>query len=130
MTDPFSEFLLSIAKVLFDKKAQNILVLDSRGSYAFADAFIVGEGSSTRHVQSLSDYVEEAMEKLGRRPWYVEGRQHGDWIAMDYGDCIIHLFAPDQRERYSFDQLWHACKIVPLPFWKTEGREGMKKNEE
>lgn len=117
MTDPFLDCLLMIARVLFDKKAQNLLVLDARGTYAFVDGFVVGEGSSARHVQALADAIEEKMEQRGKRPWYVEGRFFGDWIAMDYGDFIVHLFAPDERERYSFDQLWHACRIVPLPFW-------------
>lgn len=117
MEDPFLDCLLMLARVLFDKKAQNLLVLDARGTYAFADAFIVGEGSSTRHVQALADAIEEKLEQIGKRPWYVEGRLFGDWIAMDYGDFIVHLFAPEERERYSFDQLWHACRIIPLPFW-------------
>lgn len=121
MSDPFIDFLISMAKVLFDKKAHNLLVLDARGNGSLADAFIMGEGTSTRHVQALADAIEEAMKKTGRHPWFVEGRQHGDWIAMDYGECIIHLFAPEQRERYSFEQLWHACRLVSLPFWGKEG---------
>lgn len=123
MTDVFLETLLSAARVLHDKKAYNLLVLDARGTYAFCDGFIVAEGSSTRHTQALGQAIEEKLEKLGKRPWYVEGRLFGDWIAMDYGDFIVHLFAPDQRERYSFDQLWQHCQLVSLPFW-DEVKEG------
>lgn len=101
-----------IAQTIFDKKGFNILVLDVRGVSTMTDYFVIAEGTVDRHVKALSRAVITMMEEAGQKPIFVEGEQLGDWIVVDYGDIVIHLFTPELRERYALESLWKNGKIV------------------
>jgi ribosome-associated protein len=103
-----------IAQTLYDKKSFNILALDVKGLSTLADTFIIAEGSVARHVVALADYVEEALAKTGEHALYTEGKTTGDWVVLDYGDYIIHLFTPESREKYALEELWHEAQIIDL----------------
>ncbi len=101
-----------IASLLDNKLASNIVVLDMEGVSPLADYFILATGKSTRQNKALQGYVEEDMTKEGMEPLQIEGQTSGDWILLDYGDVIIHLFTEEQRSYYDLERLWKdAIKI-------------------
>lgn len=106
--------LNTIAQVIYDKKGFNILSLDVRGISSLADYVIIAEGNIDRHLRALSVAIRDALKDQGQVPLYVEGESSGDWIVLDYGEIIIHLFVSDFREKYALEQLWREAKIVDL----------------
>lgn len=107
--------LLDIAaQTVFDKKGFNILALDVRGISSITDYFLIAEGSVDRHVISLSREIREAMRQEGEKPFHVEGENTGDWLVMDYGNIVIHLFQPEVRSKYALEELWHNAKVIDL----------------
>ena len=113
--DKLTEELLSqIGQAVFDKKGNNIIALDVRGLTSLTDFFLIAEGTVDRHVKALGDEVIEVMTKLGERPLYVEGDKTCDWLVVDFGRIIVHLFIPSLRERYEIEKVWKNAKIVDL----------------
>src|ERR1700733_14544548 len=106
--------LNTIAQTIYDKKGFNILSLDVRGISSLADYVIIAEGNIDRHLKALSLAIRNAMEDLGQKPLYFEGESMGDWIVLDYGEVVIHLFISDLREKYALEELWKEAKIVDL----------------
>lgn len=106
--------LSSLAQAIFDKKGFNILVLDARDLSSLADFFVIAEGSSDRHLQALCHAVLDRLDQLGFQVLAVEGKKHGEWIAIDIGEVIIHLFAPGWRERYALEELWRECQLADV----------------
>lgn len=102
------------AQALFDKKGFNILALDVRGVSTMTDYFLIAEGNVDRHVIALCKELRDVMRKVGEKPIHVEGEQTGDWLVMDFGDFVIHLFQPELRQKYELEELWHEAKIVDL----------------
>ncbi|NLJ41847.1 MAG: ribosome silencing factor [Clostridiales bacterium] len=103
---------LKIARILQDKKALDVLVLDISSLTAIADYFIIASGRSESQVRALYEEVEEKMKEQGLEVKRRDGQQGNRWIAMDYGDVIIHLFHHEEREFYSLERLWAGG--VPL----------------
>jgi ribosome-associated protein len=103
-----------IAQVIYDKKGFNILVLDVRDICTMTDFFIIAEGSVDRHVKALSHAVVDMFESRGIRSLHAEGQQEGDWVVLDYGHFVIHLFIPELREKYALEELWKEGKIVDV----------------
>lgn len=96
-----------IAKILDDKKAQNIKLLYVRRQTVLADYFVIATGSSTTQVNSLCDEVDFKMkEDLNIACTAKEGHGGGSWIVMDYDDVIVHVFHNEAREFYKLDKLW------------------------
>ena len=98
--------------VLDDKKADDIVILDLRECNTITDYFIICSGTSTRHVDALSEELVVGMKKHGVKPVHVEGRGEGTWVLADYGDVIVHMFYHETRDFYQLDKLWdHAPKV-------------------
>jgi ribosome-associated protein len=98
---------------LQEKKVVAPVVLDISRLTSIADYFIIATGTSSRHVQALADEVERQLGLLKTYPRHIEGYADGQWILMDYGDFIVHLFTPEQRDFYSLERLWSdAGKLV------------------
>lgn len=114
MNDVTRDEVKWMAKALVDKKAFNILILDVRNVCTMTDYFMIAEGNVDRHVQGLYRAVAEAMEQVGREPLHVEGTREGEWIVMDYGTIILHLFIPELRDYYRLEQLWNEGEIVDM----------------
>jgi ribosome-associated protein len=96
-----------------DKKGEDILLLDIREQSQFTDYFVLGSGTSERHLRALMEGLEaEAKTKHVRRPLSVEGGAETGWVLVDYGDVIVHLFAPEKREYYNLEGLWREGKVV------------------
>ena len=102
-----SEFLKeTVIVALDDDKAQKIVVIDLRGKTALADYMIVASGTSQRQVVTMAEHLREKLKSLGNKSISVEGLSQGDWVLIDGGDVIIHLFRPEIREFYDLEKLW------------------------
>ena len=88
------------------KKAENLCVLDLRELSSFTDFFLVMNGSSSRQNAAVAEAVEAALKPAGLRPLSVEGRESAEWILIDYGSLVVHVFSQTARERYSLEKLW------------------------
>ncbi len=108
------EMLNEIAQIIYDKKGFNILALDVKGISSIADYLLIAEGNVDRHTISMAKAVLESMSEKGERAVHVEGLQTGDWIVLDFGGLIVHLFQPGLREKYSLEKLWNEGEIVDL----------------
>ncbi len=89
-----------------DKKAEDILVLDLRGLSSFTDYFVIMQGNSVRQNHALLESVELSLKNKNIRPLSVEGKKHGEWILMDYGSFIVHIFSSQTRAYYALEKLW------------------------
>ncbi len=88
------------------KKGENLVVLDLRGISSFADYFVIMHGNSARQNLALNENIEKDLKKEKIMPLSVEGRKLAEWILMDYGSFIIHVFSEKAREYYSLEKLW------------------------
>lgn len=115
------QILNAIAQTIYDKKGFNILALDVKGLSNLTDYYVIAEGNIDRHVKALSSALLKTLDEIGEKAWHVEGEAQGDWIVIDIGDVIIHLFDPDTREKYSLEELWKEAKIVDLDIKVSQG---------
>jgi ribosome-associated protein len=101
------------ADAIFSKKGMDIVLLDVEGLFVLSDVFVIATGTSRTHVQSLAEHVEERMlEELGLKPLRSEGRAEAEWILLDFGDVIVHLFQAVPREFYGLERLWADAEKV------------------
>ena len=99
-----------------DRKAYDMTVLDLRQIASFAEFFVIASGANQRQVQAVSDEIEEQLKKqLSRRPVRIEGYSGAEWVLMDYGDFIVHIFNKEAREFYDLERLWRDAGKVSLP---------------
>jgi len=115
----FAEVYQSVKMALqcaADKKAIDPVLLDLRGIADFTDFFIIVSGSSEKQVQAISDEIEERLKKeLHEIPINIEGYATAEWILMDYGDFIVHIFDKNAREFYDLERLWRDARKITLP---------------
>lgn len=95
-------------KVLDDRKATDIICVDLHGKSAIADYAIVATGGSARQLAAIAEYLREAFFKIGMKKLRVEGLPQGDWVLIDAGDVLIHLFRAEVREYYQLEEIWSA----------------------
>ena len=114
-----NELYESIVKVLDDKKAEDIAVLETTELTVVSEYFVIATGNSGTHVKSLADEVEYELEKLGVSPDHIEGRATG-WILLDYGSVLVHVFTRDNRDYYNLEHLWADAKQVDISKLITE----------
>jgi ribosome-associated protein len=88
------------------KKAEDLCVLDLSELSSFTDYFLVMHGHSSRQNAAIADAVESEMKAAGLRPLSFEGRETGDWILLDFGSFIVHVFSPKARDHFSLEKLW------------------------
>ena len=89
-----------------EKKAEDIVVLDLRDISSFTDYFVIMQGNSKRQNIAIYESVEKALKDRNIHPLSVEGRENAEWVLMDYGDFIVHIFSREAREYYSLEKLW------------------------
>lgn len=114
-----NELMREIVKILDKKKAIDIKVIKISELTVLADYFIIVNGTSNTHVRSLAEEVEEEIGKMGVEPRNIEGRSTG-WILLDYGDVVVHVFTPSDREYYSLERLWSDASFVDVSDIVTE----------
>ena len=101
------------ADAIFSKKGMDIVLLDVEGLFVLSDVFVIATGTSRPHVQSLADHVEERMQDdSGLKPLRGEGRSEAEWVLLDFGDVIVHLFQSGPREFYGLERLWADAERV------------------
>ena len=91
---------------LDEDKAQDIVIIDLKDKSSVADSMIVASGRSHRHVGALADHLLRALKDAGAGKARVEGLPHCDWVLIDAGDVIIHLFRPEVRQFYNIEKIW------------------------
>ncbi len=91
---------------LEDDKAEDIAVVDLKGKTSFADAMVVATGRSQRHISALADHLEKALKSAGQRRVNVEGKEQCNWVLIDAGDIVVHLFKPETRALYNLEKMW------------------------
>ena len=95
-----------IKKNLSKNKAQEITVINLKKKTSIADYMIICTGTSNRHITALSNYLSEDLKRLELNMLNIEGKRGGDWIIVDIGDIIIHLFRSEVREYYNLEKMW------------------------
>ncbi len=108
------EYALLAGKILSNKKAQDIIIIDIQGKATFADYFVLCSGTSERQILSLTDEIEDAFAKEGLLAKSIEGKHGSGWILMDFGDIIVNLFTKEMRERYNIEKVWGDCQFIEV----------------
>jgi ribosome-associated protein len=98
-----------------EKKAAGSVVLDLREIASFTDYFVITSGTNERQVQAISDGIVETLKKSGTPALRVEGYKTAEWILLDYGDFVVHIFDEKARRFYDLERLWRESKRVELP---------------
>ncbi len=96
----------SIEKILDNNKAQNITSINLKNKSYIADYMIVASGTSSRHLQSLSEILVSELKKIGLDGCRIEGKESNDWKLVDAYDVIVHIFHPEKREFYDLEKMW------------------------
>lgn len=107
--------LKAFLEALADAKAEDPVILDLRGLTAMTDYFVIAHGRNSRQVQAMARSIEEKLHtELKRKPHHVEGLGPAQWVLMDYGDFIAHLFLEDKRAYYGLERIWmDAPRVLP-----------------
>jgi len=100
------KMVLQCINAALEKKAKDIIILDVKGLSSFTDYMIICSGSSDRQVQAITSSIEKDLKKSGTLPLGIEGEKFGQWVLMDYGDVIVHIFYEPTREFYDIERLW------------------------
>lgn len=98
-----------------EKKSSEIVVLDLRPATSFTDFFVLCNGNNQRQCQAICDEVVKAMRGRGERAISVEGYDNAEWILLDYGDIVVHIFTPQTRSFYDLERLWRDAHPVAIP---------------
>ena len=107
----------------FKRKAENPVVLDVRELTSIADFFIILSGRSNRHVKSIGEFIREDLKKKGKMPLSVEGMSDGQWILLDFGHVIIHVFYEPVRSFYDLEGLWADARRVCIDRYVNKDSE-------
>jgi ribosome-associated protein len=103
----------AIEASLDDDKAEDIVVIDLAGKSSFADYMVVASGRSQRHTSTIADKLSTRLRELGSPVLSIEGKESGDWVLVDCGDIIVHLFRPEIREMYHLEKMWGTPLLAP-----------------
>lgn len=101
------------ADAIFAKNGTDIVLLDVEGSFLLSDVFVIATGRSRPHVQALAEHVEERLKQdHSTKPLRVEGQAEGEWVLIDFGDIIVHVFQTAPRDFYSLERLWGDAERI------------------
>ena len=114
------ELLHLIESSLADDKAIDVTAIDLTGKTAFADAMVIATGNSQRHIAAMAEHLLERLKTVGLKGLGAEGRGQTDWVLIDAGDVIVHLFKDETRRFYDLERLWGT----PLPDMRVQARAG------
>jgi len=110
-----------IVSVLEEKKAIDPVAIDVRQRTLMADTFVIASGTSKIHIRSLADAIVEKMADNGMKNKRVAGSEDGSWVLLDYGDIVVHIMSPEQREFYRLEAYWTGAeKGSPPPLSPEE----------
>jgi ribosome-associated protein len=106
-------FLAQILSSLDNDKAENIVTIDLKGRSSLADALVIATGRSSRHVASLAENMVRRLKEEGFVGAHIEGLPQGDWVLVDLGDVIVHLFRDEVRAYYDLEGMWSVDEAAP-----------------
>ena len=106
-----SEIKMHIEKILDNNKAKNITAIDLKNKSYIADFMVIASGTSSRHLQSLSENLVTELKKLGLSDCRIEGKESADWKLVDGIDLIVHIFHPEKRKFYELEKIW--SELIP-----------------
>ncbi len=112
MTGNFENRLDLFIEAALARKAEDVIVLDVGGLTSVADVFIICSGRSSRQVSAIADHIERFLKERKIKPLSIEGKSDGQWVLMDYGDVIIHVFYEETRRFYDLEGLWVDAKRI------------------
>ena len=101
-----SDLISTIITALDDNKAEEINTINLQGKSGIADHLVIANGRSARQVAALTDYVSKALKEAGVKNLTVEGLNQADWVLIDAGDVIVHIFRPEVRSFYNLEKMW------------------------
>ena len=101
----------NIEKILDNNKATNIISINLKNKSYIADYMIIASGTSSRHLQALSEIILTELKKIGLEECHIEGRESNDWKLVDASDIIIHIFHPEKRKFYELEKIW--SEMIP-----------------
>ncbi|HKE55517.1 MAG TPA: ribosome silencing factor [Pyrinomonadaceae bacterium] len=107
--------VLAAVRAAAEKKAFDVVVLDLREIASFTDYFVITSGANERQVQAIADEVYENLKKSGSTAARTEGYKSAEWVLLDYGDFVVHVFEQKARQFYDLERLWREAKRVVLP---------------
>ena len=102
----------AIVEIADNKKAENIVLLDIRKVSVIADYFVICSGNSERQVKAIARDIEEELDKQDIGPRHREGLDQGQWVLLDYGEVIVHVFTTAERDYYRLEKLWAGAQTV------------------
>jgi len=114
-TNALDERICAALRAASDKKALDLVVLDLRQIASFTDFFVITSGTNVRQVKAIADEVVEQLKRQGTRAARVEGYSTAEWVLVDYGDFILHVFEDKARKFYDLERLWRDAVRVPVP---------------
>jgi ribosome-associated protein len=103
-----------MAKSLDDDKAEDIEIIDLNNHSALADYMIIATGTSSRHVSAMAEKVVQKLSEQGIKDIRTEGTRNGDWVIVDAGDVIVHLFRPEVRAFYNLEKMWRSPQLFDV----------------
>ena len=106
------ELAKKICKAADDKKAGNIVIMDMRGLMFSTDYFVICGAPTATQVRAIADNIEEALDKEKIHFSHKEGYHEGEWILLDYGDVVVHIFKNENRDYYALEKLWGDAEIT------------------
>lgn len=108
VSDASSRALETVLASLEDSKAENIVSIDIQGKSSLGDHMVIASGRSHRHVSAVADHLLKALKDAGLGTARVEGLASADWVLIDSGDVIVHVFRPEVRDFYNLEKMWQA----------------------
>lgn len=109
-----TQLAMEAATAAADKKAKDIKILDIESLTPMADCFVICSASSSTQIEAVARAVEEKVEQLGVRCRAREGLTEARWVLLDFGDLVVHVFRPEEREFYNLERLWGDAVEVPF----------------
>lgn len=106
---------LAVARAMLDKKALDVQVLHVAPLTSIADYLVIGSAESDRQTRAIADSVIEVLTRVGQRPLSLEGTTSGQWVLIDFGDVVAHVFRQDTRSHYALERLWSDARSIPIP---------------
>ncbi len=100
------EIIRTAARAAADKKAFEIVALEVSQLTSYTDSLLICSGGSDRQVGAISEEVQRRLRDSGRKPLHVEGASRSDWVLMDYGEIVVHIFTEERRAFYGLENLW------------------------
>ncbi|MEH6632417.1 MAG: ribosome silencing factor [Halopseudomonas aestusnigri] len=106
LTGDSRDLLEFVRNSLEDDKAEDIVVIELAGKSSIADYMIIASGNSSRQVSAMSDHLLRGLKNSGMKSIIAEGKERGDWVLVDAGDVVVHLFRPEVRAFYNLEKMW------------------------